>query len=141
MENNINNPNSLDYKNQETIEENKNYNENLINTKSNFSFYQKYKIYIFILASIIIITLIIVLLVYLTKDKSSHCEIGDEDKCLTCKEDECGSCNIGYKLVNGKCILNYSFKAIYFTSENNTNIQLFHKSYSNEILEMNIDGN
>ena len=52
MENNINSSNSLDYKNEETIEENKNYNENLINTKNNFSFYQKYKIYIFIYFSL-----------------------------------------------------------------------------------------
>ena len=33
------------------------------------------------------------------------CETGEEDKCLTCEGDtnNCGSCNIGYKLVKGKC--------------------------------------
>ena len=36
------------------------------------------------------------------------CDLGKENKCLTCdmkegKESNCGSCNEGYKLINGKC--------------------------------------
>ena len=36
------------------------------------------------------------------------CELGSEDKCLTCdmtkgKESLCSNCNEGYKLINGKC--------------------------------------
>ena len=34
---------------------------------------------------------------------------------------ECIECNIGYKLINDKCILNYSFKAIY---KQNTEYQI-----------------
>ena len=56
-----------------------------------------------------------------------HCEIGKEEKCLSCDSDNitCTSCNLGYKLLNGKCILNYSFKAVYQTNSENEKISLF----------------
>ena len=47
------------------------------------------------------------------------CELGKNNKCLTCNEkigyeSQCGSCNEGYKLVNGKCkIIENSFIGIY----------------------------
>ena len=49
------------------------------------------------------------------------------------------NCNIGFKLENGKCILNYSFKAIYKTHKNEETIILIHKNYINEIIELIID--
>ena len=55
----------------------------------------------------------------LIKNCKLKCEIGSDDKCLTCetekgKESKCASCNSGYKLVNGKCkIIENSFIGIY----------------------------
>ena len=67
------------------------------------------------------------------------CETGNEDKCLKCDNirNECIECNIGYKLENGKCILNYSFKAIYKQINKNERTNLIHKG---SIIEMIIDG-
>ena len=48
-----------------------------------------------------------------------QCEIGIGDKCLTCeteqrKKSQCASCNLGYKLINGKCKkIENSFIGIY----------------------------
>ena len=140
MENNINNSNSKDNNNITEIEEDKNYNENLVNTKNNSSSYHKYKKYLFFFMPIIFISLIIFLLIYLKYYKKIECEIGPENTCLTCERDKCASCNIGYLLIHGKCEINYSFKAIYFTSTNNTNIKLINNDYLNTLIEMNIDG-
>ena len=43
------------------------------------------------------------------------CETGSEEKCLTCHKSkiECTSCNIGYKLIDGKCKPDFYIKAIY----------------------------
>ena len=51
------------------------------------------------------------------ENQTEECEIGDDDKCLECdlKKNQCSKCNLGYKLINGKCIINYSFKATYFS--------------------------
>ena len=67
------------------------------------------------------------------------CETGNEDKCLRCDNirNECIGCNIGYKLVNGKCTLNYSFKAIYKQNSSNETINLINRG---SIKEMIIDG-
>ena len=49
-------------------------------------------------------------------------------------------CNIGYKLVNGKCFIDYIIKAIYL-SKANENIRLISDEYSlNKIRKMIIDG-
>ena len=47
------------------------------------------------------------------------CDLGKEEKCSTCetekaKKSQCGSCNLGYKLINGKCKkIENSFIGIY----------------------------
>ena len=66
----------------------------------------------------------------------------DDDKCLETDSNtmQCSSCYLGYILSEGKCIPNYSFKAIYFTNENNQNIQLINGDYKEDITEMIIDG-
>ena len=45
------------------------------------------------------------------------CETGINEKCKKCDEikNECSSCNTGFKLEKGKCIINYSFRATYFS--------------------------
>ena len=53
------------------------------------------------------------------------CQEGIEDKCLKClNENECESCNIGYRLVNGKCKIDYFIKAVYQTKTDGENIRL-----------------
>ena len=69
------------------------------------------------------------------------CETGEGEKCLVCNWtiNRCSSCNTVYKLINGKCYLNYSFKAIYSSKNANENIKLINNLPSN-INEMIIDG-
>ena len=68
------------------------------------------------------------------------CEIGLNEKCAKCDEikNECSSCNIGYKLKEGKCILNYSFKATYLSEYKNQNIKLIN-NFPNSISNMIVD--
>ena len=67
------------------------------------------------------------------------CETGNEDKCLKCDNirNECIECNIGYKLENDKCVLNYSFKAIYKQNIINERIKLINIG---SISQMIVDG-
>ena len=68
------------------------------------------------------------------------CQTGKEEKCLTCNSKmECSSCNPGYKLEEGKCIINYSFKAKYKTNRQKQNINLINKKYADNIVELIID--
>ena len=48
------------------------------------------------------------------------------------------SCNTGYKLNNGKCYLNYSFKAIYESYKDNEKIKLINNLQYN-IVEMTVN--
>ena len=80
------------------------------------------------------------------KDQEDHekkddntCIIGEEDKCLTCDKDKCGSCNYKYRLVDGKCIAEFSFRAIYKTTIENQNISLMNDIYEENIISMEID--
>ena len=67
------------------------------------------------------------------------CQEGIEDKCLKCSnENECESCNIGYRLVNGKCKIDYFIKAVYRTIFDGDYIKLVANTYS--IDYMIIDG-
>ena len=69
------------------------------------------------------------------------CEIGEEEKCLECDSTKniCSSCNPGYKLENGKCILNYSFKATYYSNSDNKNITLINSTYVQDIIEISLN--
>ena len=72
---------------------------------------------------------------------SNSCEIGEEEKCLTCYEDKlgCKSCNIGYKLVNGTCRPDHLLKAIYKTdADGDTIIKLF--GSTSKVNKLIIDG-
>ena len=74
--------------------------------------------------------------------KCNPCDIREEDKCLSCDEgiNKCSKCNTGYKLENGKCILNYSFKATHFVDKN-TKVTLINNNFKDKIKEVIIDGN
>ena len=64
------------------------------------------------------------------------CYPDEKDKCLFYSNNECLACDIWCKLINGKCILNYSFKAVYFSEKQNENIQLINKNYEKYIIAM-----
>ena len=57
------------------------------------------------------------------------CEIGENDKCLSCVEgkNKCSKCNYKYILENGKCIPNFSFKALYYVSSISDKVKLMNK--------------
>jgi len=67
------------------------------------------------------------------------CQIGKEDKCLTCDDNKCSSCNIGYKLIDGKCKANYTIKATYHTNEDKVYIYVINL-YVYDIDEMIVNG-
>ena len=69
------------------------------------------------------------------------CVIGEGDKCLTCDETtyKCTSCNDGYELIDGKCVINYSIKATFITSSNNKEIEIINIGYLDYITEIKLD--
>ena len=69
------------------------------------------------------------------------CEKGDGDKCLTCDTSlaQCASCNAGYDLIDGKCVINYSFRATYVTTINNQEIEIMNEGYTQYVTELTID--
>ena len=77
------------------------------------------------------------------KGKIQKCivEIGEGPKCLTVdtEENECRSCNLGYKYENGKCILDHHFKASFITKKENEKIKIAGQILP-YILEMRVDG-
>ena len=91
---------------------------------------------IVILLVIIIIGLIVFLILFLNSEP--ECEIGEDSKCLTCEKDKCGSCNKGFLLSEGKCLINYSFKATFNITAENQTIDLINFS-TNDIKEIYLD--
>ena len=73
---------------------------------------------------------------------SNACEIGSEEKCLTCDNDtlECKSCNVGYKLVNGLCKADFFIKAVYKTNAPGDNINVYSFMIHSKINKMIVDG-
>ena len=138
-------------KNEFLVEENQVINDTNDDEEKNYQILSKStKMQNFIIIFILILLIIIFIsLFFILNNKNSgidknfqKCETGDEEKCLTCDENknECSSCNLGYELKNGKCILNYSFKAIYHTNKENENIFLFSNFALENINQMIIDG-
>ena len=68
------------------------------------------------------------------------CSITDDNSCLSYdKFNKCSSCEKGYKLKDGKCFTNYSFKVIYNTQKLNETIPLINANYTKDIMEMIIN--
>ena len=65
---------------------------------------KKAKRWSIIIPIIFLIIIILIIVIIALKNLGDQCIIGDGDKCLTCKGKDCGSCNEGYKLEEGKCI-------------------------------------
>ena len=96
---------------------------------------------IFILVIIFIIGIIgNICFVLLYINQKSEYEFGENEKCKTYdKNHNCVSCNPGYKLEKGECILNYSFIATYQTTSPNQSVRLF-GNFQFLYKEMTIDG-
>ena len=73
-------------------------------------------------------------------DPNKPCEIGEEDKCLTCNTEtnECKECNIAYKLVSGICRPDYNIKAIYLTKQDEDKIDIINNY--NDVTHLYVEG-
>ena len=77
--------------------------------------------------------------IFFPKKNKNLCEIGEEDKCLSCINDECNSCNYRYELVNGKCQAMFSFRAVYETKHKSEYVNLLNDMYIEYISDIIID--
>ena len=115
------------------MEENFNNNDNLVDIEEELSDKKKSNNYFLIIlaVSIIIVWILISFIIYFlgTKNIRDFCEIGEGDKCLTCKNNKCTSCNPKYELINGKCIATFSINATYESSSDNEKIFLINDKY------------
>ena len=73
------------------------------------------------------------------KEEKYKCDKGENDKCLTCDDVNCGSCNYGYELIKGKCIPTFSFKATYETVNHSEPVDLMDNYYLDKIIKIDID--
>jgi len=114
------------------------------------------KICIITLSTLIFIVIIIIAIIFLTKEKLK-CEPGyylpddDSSQCLKCSEENCFKCKgtkdsnlcevcyLGYKLENSKCEINHSIKAIYKTDIDYEVINLMHFIIIQHVSEMIVD--
>ena len=95
-----------------------------------------------IFSFIFLITLIIFLFVYIKEINSNILPNSNSSelssKCLTTHENsqECKTCSPGDKLQDGKCLVNYSFKAVYHTESPNEKVSFFSfpKNIINEMI-------
>ena len=118
--------------------------ENEIKHQKNYLFSKNknnFIIKLLIISIILSISLIICIfsINYLNKKSISNYNYNMESNFVFLNNQEKSNCPIGYKLNDGKCIINYSFKAIYYTDSNNEKISLFRK-VPFDIIEMIIDG-
>ena len=79
------------------------------------------------------------------KSCSPHCKVEDFDNCLICDDitNKCSKCKTGYILIKDKCILSldYSFKAVYKTTQKDEIINIIQSNYVESITEMKIENN
>ena len=113
-------------------------NDEIFNQNNNniFKIIQKCKkeIIITLFALVIIIISLIILFIYL---ESSHDMCQEDEKCSLCdkNKNKCIKCTSGFKLSNGNCLINYSFKAIYKSNKINDTVKLFNNLIY-DIIEM-----
>ena len=74
------------------------------------------------------------------KQNENECEEGKDNKCLSCDKGTnlCKTCNFGYKLIDGKCVINHSIKIIYISKKVNETFDLINLNPT-EINEMIIN--
>ena len=71
-------------------------------------------------------------------EKEILCKIGENELCLTCEKEKCGSCNPGYKLKDGKCIFIYSFKATYESTKTHQFTYIFSIDFASNFKNIKI---
>jgi surface protein len=69
---------------------------------------------------------------------NSENKICNDKNCLECDliKSQCSKCHIGYKLSNGLCLENYSFKATYMTKYDHLYVSLINYKYEKDIIEI-----
>ena len=136
-------------KDEDKIFNNNNLNVDEIFKDKNDSLIKKYKkeiiISFFTLIVFILMIYLILKLIFneekeIIIDNDNKCEIGEKKKCLICdeQEKECIKCYPGYNLINNKCLVNFSIKAIYQTKYKNEKIKIMN-NFTDEIKEMIVD--
>ena len=71
------------------------------------------------------------------KIPSPGCEIGLEEKCLTCNNNKCSSCNLGYILKDGFCETNFEIKGTYYVNSTKESLQIInYNAYAKYLIEM-----
>ena len=74
------------------------------------------------------------------KNNNYQCIIDNEDNCLTCIKNKCGSCNFKYILTNdGECVPDFSLRANYISYNDNEYVELLNYTFSDYITELIID--
>ena len=70
-----------------------------------------------------------------------NCKLDDMFKCslFDSKKGLCTRCETGYTLIDNKCMLKHSIKAIYKTTKENEYVQLINNTFIGDIIEMIID--
>lgn len=110
------------------------------NNRKNLKKKKKIIIFLIIIIMAIISGIVFIYFFFIYKPRKSTCELGVDEKCKTCDQyNYCDSCNPGYKLENGACIINYSFKTLYQTQKENQRVNLLGE-FKFIIEEMIIDG-
>ena len=113
---------------------------NLINN----DFFFKYKKHLY-LKSIILISFFISIYfffdekTYSMQKKKNIFDLYDNEKCYIYKNFQCKKCRFPYELSKGKCVADYSFRAIYNSSFKNENIKIINKIYEKIIRNLIID--
>lgn len=69
------------------------------------------------------------------------CEEGENEKCKTCDKikNMCSSCNAGYNLIDGKCILNNSIQLVFHSENSNEKIKIINPIFEQYIIGMQIN--
>ena len=88
--------------------------------------------------SIFLITIFAFVILYNFNPQINHHEFTLEKNEKS--ENKANECELGYKLVDGKCVINYSFKAEYEIHKDNEKMELTKSLKPEVILELIIDG-
>ena len=75
----------------------------------------------------------------------NKCKLGEGENCLTCKDNKCETCNVGYKLMpDGSCqLIDNSFMAVYNSTSTNVSTKLmcnYHTRFKLNDFTMYVDG-
>ena len=101
----------------------------------------KWVVIIPIIAILVVAAVVLIIIVSTSSGSEGEdtCTKGEKEKCKTCDGDKCGSCNYGYKLVDGQCKKDFSFISTYNVESTEESIKLFDVDYLDNVVSMSID--